>query len=102
MVGPRVIYAVFPVIGAALARRDLRLPFAVGSAFYLLNIAAALAALPETCQADMRVPFTVRGSNPLTFVKLFRAGPRLSSDGASHGVGASAAGAVKLPWGKCP
>ena len=49
----------------------------MGAAIYVVNIASALFVLPETLQAADRVPFSVRGSNPLTFTKLFVNGARM-------------------------
>ena len=74
---PPAMSIVCPMVGQKLAARDLRLPYAVGAAIYVVNIASALFVLPETLQAADRVPFSVRGSNPLTFTKLFVNGARM-------------------------
>ena len=74
---PPAMSMVCPMLGHALAARSLRLPYAVGTVLYLINMLTVWFVLPETCGAKERVPFSVRGSNPLTFTKLFANGPRL-------------------------
>ena len=66
-----------PVIGSSLAQRDLRLPSLVGFLLYLASIPWTLSKVPETCGRAARVPFQVKGANPLTFARLFVNGGRL-------------------------
>ena len=58
------------VLVRKLARRDLRLPFAVGALAYAVNLLAVWLIVPETCEPADRKPFTARGSSPLTFLQV--------------------------------
>ena len=66
-----------PMIGAWLAGISLRLPWAVCAVSFAVMVAGAHRYLAETLPPPERVPFKLKGSNPLNFVKLFRRGPQL-------------------------
>ena len=76
---PPAMSIVCPLMGASLAKVDLRLPFLVGAAIYLGTMVASVCALPETCAAKDRVRFNWRVSNPTSFLKLFCRGAQLRS-----------------------
>ena len=65
------------MIGAWLAGISLRLPWAVCAVSFAVMVAVAHRYLEETLPPAERVPFKLKGSNPLNFVKLFRRGPQL-------------------------
>eukprot|EP01051_Picozoa_sp_SAG22_P005311 SAG22_NODE_311_length_12629_cov_20.911891_6_plen_432_part_00 len=68
---------VCPLIGARLAQISLRLPWAVcGVSFTIMAVVASLF-LQETLAVEERVPFRWKGSNPLSFMMLFRRGSKL-------------------------
>ena len=70
--------AVCPMIGAALATwGGIGLPWAVGAGFFGLMVVVSYFFLEETLPEGERVPFKLKSSNPLAFVKLFCRGPRL-------------------------
>ena len=69
---------VCPMIGAALATwGGLGLPWAVGAGCFGVMAVVSYLFLEETLRDEERVPFKLRTSNPLAFVKLFCRGPRL-------------------------
>lgn len=73
-----VFMAVFPAVGARLAAtRGLQRPPALAAGISLVLAALFSVALPETCEKHMRKPLTIRGSNPLNFLRLFTKGWKL-------------------------
>ncbi len=74
---PPAMSIICPMLGQTLAARSLRLPYVVGTLMYLINMVNVWLAIPETCDQVARVPFSIRGFNPLSFSKLFVNGSRL-------------------------
>lgn len=74
---PSCMAIICPVIGGALAARDLRLPFLIQAVLCAIN-SVALLTLPETHPKTARKPFTWKGSNPMVSLsKLFTRGAKL-------------------------
>jgi DHA1 family tetracycline resistance protein-like MFS transporter len=68
---------VCPLIGARLAAVSLRLPWAVCGVSFSVMIVVAYMYLEETLPEKYRVPFRWKGSNPLSFIKLFQRGHKM-------------------------
>ena len=72
-----VMMIVCPILGARLAAISLRLPWAVCGLSFSLMIVVAYKYLRETLPEEERVPFRWKGSNPLSFIKLFQRGHKM-------------------------
>ena len=72
-----VCHAVGPLIGAWLASISISLPWAINTVACIATGAIAYWYLPESLPTAQRVPFRWKGSNPLSFVTLFRRGAKL-------------------------
>jgi DHA1 family tetracycline resistance protein-like MFS transporter len=74
---PSCMAIICPVIGGALAARDLRLPFVVQAVLCAVN-SVALLTLPETHPKTARTKFSWKGSNPMrSLLRLFTKGAKL-------------------------
>ena len=71
---------VCPIIGARLAQVSLRLPWMVGGISFTIMAAVSYRYLQETLPLAERIPFRFKGSNPLSFLKLFHKGHKMPGD----------------------
>ena len=78
--GPVLGGVLGPVVGSALAARDIRLPYAVSAVFAALACGLVLS-VPETLPEAARKPFAWKqsGMTPLSFLVLFRNGAELAT-----------------------
>jgi DHA1 family tetracycline resistance protein-like MFS transporter len=66
-------FIVGPGLGGVLGQIDLRLPFLVGAALALLNVAYGYFVLPESLPRARRRPFEIKEANPFGALKFLRA-----------------------------
>jgi MFS family permease len=77
--GPMLGGVIGPLVGGALASRDIRLPYAVSAAVCAVACGFVVA-VPETLPTTARIPIVWRSAgNPLSFVVLFRNGVELAA-----------------------
>lgn len=71
------LHVVGPIVGASLSSISLRLPWAINTLTNLATIGIVYRCLTETLPLSQRVPFRLKGSNPLSFLTLFTRGTKL-------------------------
>lgn len=77
MMMPPFSGVISPIIGSALATRNLRLPYVMGACLSVASVFITCQLIQETCGPSDRKAFAWMRSNPLNFLRLFSNGARL-------------------------
>lgn len=70
-------FIIGPALGGFLGDIDIRLPFLVGSALALANVAYGYFLLPESLPRERRAPFRLRQANPVGALRFLGSDPGL-------------------------